>query len=202
MMKQTGKLTILMVAVVAIGIFALPSIMSVGAGQHAFVNKTSLEGTDPAKSCLKCHGTSSDDVKGELNMSDNNVFYNGANKKIHSSIQCADCHDETRAVGSDISGSHTKVPKQPECRQCHNGASIQTNNGSIQLQNVWDELSNATDAHQGFRDLTRANAGCIGCHTRVTVTGEVSYTYSASAWQPVLGLYIGNATEGKPFNTP
>ncbi len=209
MMKQTGKLTILMVAVVAIGIFALPSIMSAGAGQHTFVNATSLRSNDAAKSCLKCHATQSDDVGGELKRSDNNVFYNysGGNKTIHSSVGCGGCHDLTRARSSDqtlYANSHTKVPRQPTCVRCHDGV---YNNAITQgpLNNVWNELNNTYEAHNGFTDpgvaAVSQNIGCLGCHTRIQVTGEVSYTYSAG-WQNVLGLNIGNATAGKPIITP
>ncbi len=195
-MKQTGKLTILMVAVVAIGIFALPSIMSVGAGQHTFTNASSIRGMEPDKNCLRCHGTTNDDVSGELGRSDLNDFYNLSGVvgmgKIHSKIQCAHCHDISRASASENVGeSHTKVPSKPLCKACHNGLTVEEEI----LSTVWTNLSKTSDAHSRFANETLPNAGCLGCHTRVQITGEVSYSYTGKITQ--LGLTIGD-DGGKP----
>ncbi len=198
MMKQTGKLTILMVAVVAIGIFALPSIMSAGAGQHQFINATSIRGSDSSKNCLKCHGTANDDVSGELGRSDKNDFYNTAGARIHILVQCADCHDLSRALEAGVTAyTHTKVPNRPDCMGCHNGATVQ----GVALDDVWTEIGNATEAHAGFKNASVAvkNAGCIGCHTHVAIAGEISYTYSGA--YTAIGLTIGDNL-GKPDPNP
>jgi hypothetical protein len=172
-MKNMGKLTILMVAVVAIGIFALPSVMSVGTGQHTFNNGTMVN-------CNKCHANAGDAVNNEL-LASGLTMYNtnlqGVGVKIHAMDgdgwvgQCKDCHSLT---AEPADGSHTGVTMKPVCVDCHSG--------------VATEIADLDEAHQRFS--TTGNAGCLGCHTAVSVAGSPSYSYSASV--TALGLTIGN----------
>lgn len=172
-MKNTGKLTILMIAVVALGIFALPSVMSVGTGQHTFNNGTAVD-------CNKCHANTGDKVNAELLLSGYtmyNTLGQGVGTKIHAMDnagvvgQCKDCHELT-AAPSD--GSHTGVTMKPVCISCH--------------INVGTEISDADEPHSGF--ASTGNAGCLGCHTAVTVAGSPSYSYSGSV--VAVGLTIGD----------
>ncbi len=54
------------------------------------------------------------------------------------------------------------------------------------MGDVTSELSDTKEAHQNFND----DIACIGCHTSVIVTGQISYTYSGGEQR--LGLTIGN----------
>ena len=176
-MKNMGKLTILMVAVVAIGIFALPSVMSVGTGQHTFNNGATVD-------CNKCHANSGDAVNNELLASGNTMydtFGQGLGVKIHAMDntgmvgQCKDCH--ALAAGPRTAAGtqdHTGVTMKPVCITCHS--------------NVNGELAGANEPHSGF--AATGNAGCLGCHTAVAVAGSPSYTYSGSV--VAVGLTIGN----------
>lgn len=188
-MKNTGKLTIVMIAVVAIGIFALPSVMSVGTGQHTFNNGSAVD-------CNKCHANSADAVNNELKASGTTMYTTlGAyvGDKIHKLeapgvpatglvSQCKDCH-ELAAGPRTLGGTqdHTGVTLKPVCTDCHNL--------------VAGELGGSNEPHSGF--ATEGNKGCLGCHTAVTVAGSPSYTYSASVTS--LGLTIGNGPVGSPF---
>lgn len=188
-MKLTGKITMLMIAVVAIGVFAMPSVMSVGSGQHTFLNRTQVD-------CNKCHTSSTDGVSNELNQSGYQVYtYNQAGKVAFTGTQqihkmdgsgtvgtCKSCH-ALAAVGAGT--DHTAVTRQPSCTAtCH----------TIALS----ELQTTSDPHTRFS--TAGNAGCMGCHTKVAVGGSPSYSYSQSTWTNVLGLSIGNtAADSAPL---
>jgi len=80
---MNNKLWIVLIALVGIGLYALPATMSLFAGQHSFVN---IDATGNQIDCVKCHG----DVKAELNSG-------GVNAKTgtvgpHASFKCEYCH--------------------------------------------------------------------------------------------------------------
>lgn len=168
------KITMLMIAVVAVGAFSLPSVLSVGTGQHTFVNGTQV-------SCNKCHTDSGDKIMTELALS-NVTMYNtlgtGIGVRIHALdgngiTSCKSCH----ALAAPTLGDHTGVLKKPSCSTCHGGVNA--------------ELLDTDEAHKAL-NTSVGNMGCIGCHTTVTVTGSPTYSYSANNTVPVAGLYIGN----------
>ena len=172
-MKNMGKLTLIMVSVVAIGIFALPSVMSVGTGQHTFNNGTAVD-------CNKCHANAGDAVNSELLASGLTMYTTlgtSAGNKIHAMDdaglvgQCKDCH---KLAAGPRTTDHTGVTMKPVCTVCHT--------------NVNGELAGAAEPHAGF--ASTGNAGCLGCHTAVSVAGSPSYTYSVSV--TAVGLTIGN----------
>ncbi len=177
-MKNMGKLTIVMVAVVAIGIFALPSVMSVGTGQHTFNNGSAVD-------CNKCHNNAGDLVGTELAASGTTMYTTlGANvgDKIHKLeasgapatglvSSCKDCH---KLSAGPRTTDHTGVTMKPVCVDCHT--------------TITAELNGAAEPHARF--ATAGNAGCLGCHTAVTVAGSPSYSYSGSVTS--LGLTIGD----------
>ncbi|VVB86243.1 Uncharacterised protein [uncultured archaeon] len=182
-MKNTGKLSILMVAVIAIGIFALPAVLSVGTGQHQFNNGAAVQ-------CGKCHANPGDGVFGELSASGNTGYVtlgSPIGTKIHNGswfwtasgkYDCSVCH--VIATGGTAKGQHTGVTIHVVCATCHG--------------TEYTQLTNTTDAHHGFAAAanvgTSATYACIGCHTAVTVTGSPSYTYGPSVTTD--GITIGN----------
>jgi hypothetical protein len=183
-MKNTGKLTILMIAVVALGIFALPSVMSVGTGQHEFRNGTNVE-------CNKCHTMSGDKVNAELQRSDTTMYTTlgaAVGDKIHKLDGtgtvggCVDCHK--LATGPITGTQHTGVTLKPMCgADCHTNVLTAAGAG---------ELAGVNEPHRRLAtETTDKNAGCLGCHTAVTVSGTLSYSYNAAT--SALGLTIGDS---------
>ena len=90
---KTSGIALLAIAVIAIGIFALPSTVSLFSGQHTWYG---LEDEGSQVPCMKCHG----DIEEEMVSGDNGVHKN------LSSPTC-DCHRVSGtgvADGDDIGG--------------------------------------------------------------------------------------------------
>lgn len=97
------KFTLAIIALVGIGVFALPSTMSLFAGQHSFYN---IDATGNQIPCQKCHG----DVKAELG---SNANTNPANGPLtagpHAAFKCEYCHRiEQGAASGD--NAYAQVP--------------------------------------------------------------------------------------------
>lgn len=77
------KLFLAVIALVGIGLFALPATMSLFAGQHTFVN---IDATGNQVDCVKCHG----DVQAELQSSGINGIT--GTEAPHANFKCEYCH--------------------------------------------------------------------------------------------------------------
>ena len=75
------KFTLAIIALIGIGVFALPSTMSLFSGQHTFYN---IDATGNQVPCVKCHG----DVKAELSGS----MATAGSGAPHAKFQCEYCH--------------------------------------------------------------------------------------------------------------
>ena len=164
---NSQKIVLLAVAVVAIGIFALPSTVSLFSGQHSWYDLSeSVGGTSGVNNvpCEKCHA----DIADEMVSSDNGV---------HKDLTCAMCHrtpftNYTYARGhySIGSGEYPPTPGKEahaasavECMDCHGGAG---DNGT----NHWSDREYAGKCNNchGPYDLT---AGGFGLTPRSYDTG-------------------------------
>ena len=76
------KIAIAIIALVGIGIFALPQTMALFAGQHSFYN---IDPTGNQIPCIKCHG----DVQAELS---SNVNAETNTSAPHADMKCEFCH--------------------------------------------------------------------------------------------------------------
>ncbi|KCZ70802.1 hypothetical protein ANME2D_02827 [Candidatus Methanoperedens nitroreducens] len=88
------KFSLAVIALVGIGVFALPSTIALFAGQHTFYN---IDATGNQIPCQKCHG----DVKAELSGQAVNPVT--GTKGPHSNFQCEYCH---RAEAGASSGDN------------------------------------------------------------------------------------------------
>jgi hypothetical protein len=80
------KFTLAIIALIGIGVFALPSTMSLFAGQHSFYN---IDATGNQIPCTKCHG----DVKSELSSNANtNPALGPLTAGPHAAFKCEYCH--------------------------------------------------------------------------------------------------------------
>lgn len=162
-----GKIVLLMIAVVAVGMFALPSTLALYSGQHTFLNGSEV-------SCDKCHGAASGvtwngGVAGEI-ANDTNT--------THKTLDCGDCHDGAGYTqGTDF---HAATALGAGCIVCH-----ATGIGNVTLgTNVTAELQASGEVHdQMTTDDATQDYACIACHTEASVMGStvnLTNSYGAS----------------------
>lgn len=86
---MNAKTTLVLIAILGIGLFALPQTTALFAGQHTFVN---IDATGNQIDCVKCHG----DVNAELTLS--------AADAPHKNFKCEFCHrvEPGKASGDSI----------------------------------------------------------------------------------------------------
>ena len=135
---NTNKLVLLGVAVVAIGIFALPSTVSLFAGQHVWYDISQPENNVP---CIKCHA----DIYGEFLMSGAHQTLAGGESSnstnstttYDSNKACAACHrvdsvDYTFASGDNkgsTPGNKAHAAATIACMACHEFGSTAEDKG-------------------------------------------------------------------------
>ncbi|MGB3458135.1 MAG: hypothetical protein WBB08_02335 [Halobacteriota archaeon] len=182
-MKSKG-IVLVAVAIVAIGIFALPSSVSLFSGQHTWYD---LSGAGNDVPCEKCHAEIEDEM---------------GTTGAHENIKCEACHRTDRKVGgyaldqpdggvSPGQGAHAASTQ--ECMVCHSNASVKYfTHFKINVSSCSDchpvppaggfgltEESADTGekaAHLPFINdsideplMEGANEACIACHTRIGV---------------------------------
>jgi hypothetical protein len=185
------KITVLTIAIIAIGVFALPNTLALFSGQHTFdkPGNTTI--------CAKCHS----DVISEIQAGS---YHKSLIPTSGSNTECKGCHTTstigsnliplgngtgnasgsynvgfnistgnfTRANGSNITGYGAHAAITVECASCHYAVNF------------------TDDAHRSFSDnstsqtwLKGANEICVGCHTKTRVEmtwarkGGYNYSY-------------------------
>lgn len=155
--KNTALLTI---AVLAIGMYFLPSTVSVFSGQHTFNNGTEV-------SCRKCHSDIFDEI------------YNSPTGAPHLSFgqNCIACHRTGRVImlpafGGTLGPKGVNITKNTpyvahaavtlECVFCHD-LIVQEINSSTEAHKVFYNSANQTALLKG------GNEACTGCHTHIAV---------------------------------
>ena len=197
---------LLLIAVILVGLFALPNALSLFSGQHSF------DKAGNGTICVKCHS----DVYAELEASAYHTFTKGGTPEL----RCKVCHSVgnisanliplgngtngtsgvtvglnlttgnfTMPNGTNISYSGFHAAITVECVSCHIGVNF------------------TNDAHKPFSDnsstatwLRGANEICYGCHTKVNVQmgwirkGGFNYTYDFMNSSGVFGFNNTNVT--------
>ncbi|HEY9246419.1 MAG TPA: hypothetical protein VIO11_06190, partial [Candidatus Methanoperedens sp.] len=87
---MNAKLGLAIIALVGIGVFALPSTMALFSGQHSFYN---IDATGNQVPCTKCHG----DVKAELS---SGYSATTGTKGPHADFKCEYCHRAESGMAS------------------------------------------------------------------------------------------------------
>lgn len=167
-----GKTILLLMSVVAVGMFVLPSTLAMYTGQHDFVDGANV-------SCGKCHASDRDYIAAEL-----------ANGTPHSGMTCKSCHYGTSGGNVvDVVGNDTEVTTAHaagvaiNCIGCHsypgsggyNFTETKDWSGGVGV-NVSKELALSGEAHKYLTNTTTNTGGindrdlvCVACHTRVNV---------------------------------
>ena len=169
-MKSKG-IALLAVAIVAIGIFALPSSVSLFSGQHTWYDLSkSVEGATGRNNvpCEKCHA----EIKDEMVHGDNGV---------HRDLTCAMCHRapftgyiyarghyEHSGYNPPRPGQEAHAASTVECMDCHDGA------GDKGTEHWSDReyVGKCGNCHQGGYDKCFIGAGGFGLTPCSGDTGE------------------------------
>jgi len=191
---KLNKNLLLVTAIIGIGLFVLPSTLSMFAGQHSWY--------DPASEipCTKCHFIESS----ELGTGPHSSTYNSGTHKVYNSS--ANYNGTSGYVGGDTFWNYSSTDTENRCYGCHQ---VQVNfsaAGSISTSDTWadknntvhaaiaiecidchpwvvNELIDEDAAHGAFYSdlnesgttiLKKANQACLGCHTHVGV--NISWT--------------------------
>lgn len=188
---KRNKLIIVMISIIAIGLFALPATFSYSNDMHTFKQIDPTNATTINAFCLKCHD---DTINAQLIASDTGLYTN-LDGTIHSSIGCQGCHQITGGAGGpgynkgQVTTEH--AARLPSCLECHSGTSGVI--GVTKLMEIGDathELMAPTEAHKNFNTTSDNDIQCIGCHTLTPVTGTVSASISSPPVD-ISGLRIG-----------
>lgn len=186
---KRNRLIFVMIAVIAVGLFALPATFSYSGSMHTFKQIASGSSDDVNAFCAKCH---TGEISTQLAASDNGLYYSGK-PKIHSTIGCQGCHQITSTVNGNgyAKGveSTEHAARLPSCLDCH---MVNTPTTSIMgpIGDAGNEIRAETEAHKNFKDAGDNDIECIGCHTNATRTGMVT-TSMSSAPITISGITIG-----------
>jgi len=182
-----AKLVLLAIAVVAIGLFALPSSLSLFSGQHTWYDLSGLGNDVP---CEKCHA----EIGDEMMSGDNGA---------HETVKCEGCHRTDARVGYALGREGTGDPEPgqgahaastQECMICHGGGNFTHNYINIDTcgdchgtpfmapraggfnltgdsDDTGEKAAHLPFVHDAIDEplMEGANEACIACHTRIGV---------------------------------
>ena len=192
---KSSSLILMGIAVVAVGMFALPSTVSLFSGQHTWY---AINGSNELP-CKKCHA----DVFEELESSafhkwDGGGFGQGGNSPPEDTA-CYGCHRANASityanVGDTVTnvtpGKEAHAASTVACMLCHQfNASVRTGSMASFAAGGFDNVTGSTynydngssvggehAAHQRFIEMAvnwpameDSNEACIACHTHVPV---------------------------------
>ncbi len=148
--KLNTRIVILLIAVIVVGLFAMPTTLSLFSGQHTFKNATEAASDD---SCRKCH----EDVYEEYHSSANGVHWKRTALTPDAQFECRECHDVTNISAKYISNTNIRADAHAattvSCLACHSAAA-----GGSFLTNPMHVLAKKTQ--YGVWD----NGDCGQCH--------------------------------------
>lgn len=163
-----NKTIVLVVAVLAIGLFVMPTVLSMFTGQHAFVEKVDTN-------CIKCHAAEGDELAAGATYHN---FGQGGNEA------CKMCHDKTNTIAGEDGHAAVTLP----CVYCHSDIIGELN----KTQEAHTEFAEAA-----INDTLQegANEACIACHTHkgVNITW-IRATHLAFTWDNKNDTIVGNFT--------
>jgi len=216
-----NKIALMAIAVVAVGIFALPGTVSLFSGQHAWYG---LDDTGNQVPCVKCHA----DIADEYLMSGVHKTLAGGNGSSSGSFGagydindgCVGCHRTNLTGYTYASGDGTSSTPGKEvhaaatiaCMECHEygtfypfaGGFASMTNSTFNYDAGHPEIDGTKAAHntfiQGAIDDDRmedSNEACIACHTYIPVKINWTHAYSLefnATYLPGGGYFVTNRT--------
>jgi len=160
------KNLLLIIAIIAIGMFVLPTTLSMFAGQHSWYDP------DGGVPCEKCHFLEREELtSGPHAVGYNTSIYNSSNaytgywSAATVDARCYGCHQASDSF--DNNSQHAAVAVA--CIDCHPWVASELSNESAAHRDFYNNFSTS-----GSDYLQNANKACIGCHTHVGV--NISWT--------------------------
>ncbi len=201
--------------VLAVGLFAMPSTLTLFAGQHTFNDGANV-------SCAKCH---QDIINEASSQTGNFVHYTIMNSTSNSGrAQCRVCHTtgnllnvpigkNTSTGGFNYSSPSNKskdIALDPnahasvsvECVSCHSQVPSEIL-GANESHGPFYNASAAQSGTNGTNMFRGANEACIGCHTHiwVNITWNRAVGYNMVVNETGTGQYVLNFTTNATTNT-
>jgi len=165
--EMTNKMVILGIAILAVGLIALPETLALFADQHTWYGID--QGNSSGKygvPCMKCHV----DVAQQIESAEN---------AVHKNTGCEECHVVSQLAKGDVVGGTGTIhaAAAPACMDCHGMTANLT--GTYHYTGAPEATSifiGTNEAHTEFVNnassaalLKGANEACVGCHTHVAV---------------------------------
>ncbi|MBW6517741.1 MAG: hypothetical protein K0A89_04470 [ANME-2 cluster archaeon] len=198
-----NKIGLVLAAVIAVGMFALPATLAYFDGQHVFVSGSDVD-------CGKCHTAIADEFYYANRGADGGVVGPHATNMV-----CTDCHvtvlmngNSTSTVYQNPAAKEGHASTAVECMDCHD--SNQTSYAKQAGQYGNHDITDPTAAHYDFyaaalanEDTTLrngANEACIACHTHTAVTIVWVSTDGNMTYDQATGHFSQNANPGNKVN--
>lgn len=178
---MTNKMVLIGIAILAVGLIALPQTFALFAGQHYWYDVNNNGADNYGIPCMKCHS----DIQAELDLSA------GDGTGPHNSVVCADCHitalvDMRGGVvgGSVALGDNIHAAGLPACMDCHSANTSDTSTAP----DATTILEGSLEVHKDFAKnasntgniLVDENEACVACHTHVAVDINWQKAYKMS----------------------
>ncbi len=204
---MNSKFTLALVALVGVGVFALPSTMALFAGQHSFYN---IDATGNQVPCVKCHG----DVKAELS---SGYSATTGTPGPHANFKCEYCHraESGFASGDDAYAKVTFGAVAPGNGSVYLVTTVQNfERGnfpkSIRYQtgmtvdnwvgNVYNEDGTAFVNQTDYADTTGNYSGSLSTNGAANTLYNYSYTSEVATESGGAPKDTNNATQNNAFN--
>jgi len=184
---MNSKILMLSVAVIAVGLFALPSTLSMFAGQHSWYDPNDSGGIP----CQKCHFLEKDELSGSggphdvgyMTLVNKTMDYGngdgvgggdafwGGTADIDS--RCYGCHQRAGSAADHafLDGSWDTARNEKHaavavwCIDCHPWVETELTHSKAAHKPFYEQLNNTDDDNH----LQTPNRACLGCHTHVGV---------------------------------
>lgn len=161
---MNSKVTLMAVAIVAVGLFAMPSTLALLTGQHTFYGGNDYTGSN-AVQCKNCH----QNIVTEIGTTNN-----GPHKAM---TDCKGCHTDgaisvsaTKGGGGSTYGGKgtTHAAKINQCIVCHVAVPASIKAAGEAHYPMYSAASGETNV-----GLTGKDEACVACHTAAGKTGDV-----------------------------
>lgn len=138
-----SKFTLMIIGTIAIGLFALPGVISTFSGSHDYIAPENVN-------CMTCHP----EVLVELENSKNDHTHANANWTVKETLDCVECHTVS-GVGDNPAVGH--AAQKVDCDFCHADSSFSPGDYSD-----WAHAPTSGGATSGL--LVEYGMACDDCH--------------------------------------